>query len=277
MKHALLVLVLSTVLGPLAAVAGDFRVQSKVFVGKQAVESTTIFRSGVIYDFLTAPSEITVCYPHGHRFVVLDPQRQVKTELSAEQIEAFVQRNQQRVKKAALEENMPLAAFLAEPDFDESYDESSGELELKSAWMTYRVKTVAPKFDDAAAQYVDYTNWQAKLNTLIKPGSMPPFARLALNGALKQHDRLPIEVELTRYAQQSSKKSTIRAEHKIQWRLVDSDLKRLDEADNDLTAFKSVSLHEYYRREAAANAEAQASAPENDNAGQPRTLPDPSE
>jgi hypothetical protein len=230
-----------------SAIAEDFCIQSKVFVGKEkeAVESITIFRAGNVYDFLTSPVEITVFDPRHQRFVVLDPERKIKAEVTISQVAQF----SEKVKRESLLRNIPLLSFLAEPSFEESYDEATGDLALTSDWMDYHVKTVAPKIEAAAQQYFDYCQWQTQLNTFIKPGSFPPFARLALNDALHKHGRFPVEVQVTRYAQHPKKRqAALRAEHRIRWRLLESDHAKLDEADKHLVTLTPVSVAEYYRR-----------------------------
>jgi len=240
--------------------ADDFLVESKVFVGKddkKPVQSVTIFRSGSVYDFLTNPDEVTVFDPPRKRFVVLDNARRVKVELNTDEVDAF----SQRIKHEAQLRNISLLSFLAEPSFEENFNASNGELKMTSDWMMYRVKTVRPKLPTVDVQYLEYSDWQVKLNTLLRPGSLPPFPRLLLNEALEKHGRVPTEVELTRYGQHPVKRHiTIRAEHRWQWRLLESDLKRLEEANNHLVTYASVSLPEYLRPEHPA-AEAAAAAP----------------
>ncbi|HWA99533.1 MAG TPA: hypothetical protein VG713_13615 [Pirellulales bacterium] len=231
------------------AQADDFFVQSKVFLGKEVVESATMFHGGRVYDFLAEPEEVTVFDPPGHKFVVLDMQRQIKTEISTSQIDEFTQ----KIQNEALARPVPLLAFLAKPTFTEAFDSATGELTLKSDWMDYTVQTAKPKQSDAASKYADFNNWQTKLNTLMHPGSLPPFARLALNEALDRRSRLPTEVQVVRYAQHPSKRqTTIRAEHRLQWRLVDSDLKRIDDVAIALATFRQVELKEYRAEQAEA-------------------------
>jgi hypothetical protein len=224
------------------AEADDFCIESTVTIGKQATKNMTIFRSGRVYDFLDNPNEITIFDPPGNRFVVLNPARRVKVEISLSEIEQSVFRQ----KSNAIAQNVPLLSFLANPSFEESYDESTGELVMTSEWLKYHVKTVTPKLSEAARQYAEFSDWQTKLNTVLNPDSLPPFPRLALNAAIAKSGRLPVEVERTHLSPEQSRKSvTIRADHRLQWRVLESDAKRLDEANTFLVTFKSVSLSDY--------------------------------
>ena len=231
-----------------AACAEDFCIHTKVHLGKEAVESVTMFRGGVVYDFIDSPEEITILDPPRDRFVVLDVTRKVKVAVTEVTIKAF----SEKLRQEAQARKVDLLVFLADPKFDETYDESSGELSMTSPWMSYKVKTAEPKFPVATAQYAAYSDAQTQLNTLLKPGSLPPFARMALNSALADRGRLPTEVQLTRYAQtRGSKQVTIKAEHRLQWRLLEADRERIDAADRHLATFTEVSLGDYIRRPTA--------------------------
>lgn len=226
--------------------AQEFCLFNKVFVGQETVASTTIFRAGRVYDVLDTPSEVIIFDPPRNRFVILDSTRKVKTELTTDQVDAFCQ----RIRAEALTTNDPLAQFLAAPNFDESYDDSTGELTLSNPWLTYKVKTVAPQSPEMARQYFAYVQWQTKLNTALRAGSLPPFARVALNTALENRGRIPIEVHVTRQNPQVSRKPiTLRSEHRIQTRILASDASKVDEADRHLATFAALSLIEFQRRE----------------------------
>ncbi len=226
--------------------AQEFCLFNKVFVGQETVASTTIFRAGRVYDVLDTPAEVIIFDPPRNRFVILDSTRKVKMELTTDQVDAFCQ----RIRSEALSTNDPLAQFLAAPNFDESYDESSGELTMSNPWLTYKVKTVDPQSPEMARQYFAYIQWQTKLNTALRVGSLPPFARLALNSALEQRGRIPVEVHVTRQNPQASRKPiTLRSEHRIQTRILASDTAKIDEADRHLATFAPLGLIEFQRRE----------------------------
>lgn len=225
--------------------ADDFCIQSKVYLGSQTIQSTTIFRDGATYDFLDQPAEITIFDAPRSRFIVLDPTRKIRTEVTTAQIDEFVQ----KLKVEALARKVPLLAFLASPEFQESFDDKSGDLTLTSPWVVYRAKTTLPKASPAATQYAEFLNWQTKLNVVIQPGSLPPFPRLELNAALERHKRIPTAVESTRYAQNLARKPiTLRAEHRIQWQLLDGDLARIQQAEDYRASLELVDLSAYLRK-----------------------------
>ncbi len=222
--------------------AEDFRVESKVYVGKEVTTSVAVFNSGRVYDFISDPDEVTIFDPPGQKFVILNASRHVKTEVSLADVDQFAQ----KIKTEATARPVPLLVFLAAPTFEESFDEATGMLTLTSEWMDYEVKTAKPRHAGAASMYADFSNWQTKLNAMMNPGSLPPFARLSLNAALDRQQRLPTEVLLTRYAQSAGNRQvSIRAEHHVTWRLDDSDFKRIDAAGDELVTARAVGLAEY--------------------------------
>jgi hypothetical protein len=264
MRHVCSAILAAGMLAATAA-ADDFYVQNKVFLGKETIESTTVFSAGTVYDFLSSPDETTLFDAPRSRFVILDPTRRVKTLVSTEQVDGFMQ----KMKSEALNRPVPLLLFLADPKFEETYDADSGELVLSSEWMKYKVKTAPPKLEEMTARYARYSNWQVKLNALIKPGSLPPFARLLLNESLAKRDRVPSEVELTRYAQHpKNRQITIRAEHHFYSGIGRREQKQIEEANRGLVLFPSVPLSEYYQRQA----EDENPQPDDDDsaAGKPR-------
>jgi len=225
--------------------AADFCIYSKLHIDKDVIESTTVFQAGRAYDFLDNPREVTVFDAPGNKFVVLDPERKVRTEVTLEQIEAFTNNLKSETMKRSI---VPLLAFLAEPKFAEEFDPTKQELTLTSEWLTYRVQATTPKLPDAADIYADFINWQTKLNTMLRPGSLPPFARLQLNSALDSRGLMPTEVTATRHSPKGSRKDvTLRAEHRLQWRILSAEQDRLNEAATWLATFEQVNLREYQK------------------------------
>jgi hypothetical protein len=254
MNRLLVTLALLLGLAPFAA-AEDFCIYNKLYIGKDVAESTTIFRGGRVYDLLTQQAEITIFDPTNNRFVIIDPARKLKTEVATDQIEGFVQ----RVRSGATTAEDPLAKFLLDPTFEESYDPVESRLTLKSEWMTYDVKTQGPKFDSMTQQYGPYIQWQTKLNSVLRIGALPPFARMKLNEALARQGRLPTEVQVTRYSAPPLRRPvTLRSEHRVQAQILPSDQAKVEEADRHLATFATVSMIEYQRREPPVAETAQA-------------------
>ena len=228
------------------AVADDFRIETKVFAGKEAEpvsEDLTLFRGEQVYDFLSKPREITIFDKPRSRVILLDPVRRVKAEVATERIIAFADELRTWCGKQA----DPLLKFAAEPSFDQSLDNATGELVFSSPFLTYRISTVKAGSDDIARQYLEFSNSYARLNALTNPGSTPPFPRLKVDEALYLSHAIPTKVQLTLPARSrfGGKPTVVRSEHSVNWRLLESDRQRIQEAEEFLVTFTPLTLERY--------------------------------
>lgn len=233
------------------ALAVDFRIETKVFLGDEEVpvsQNTTLFEKGVIYDFAENPSRVAVFY-HGAqgeagRFLLLSPTLSLRTEVDTARVDAALD----KLGQWATRQQNPLLRFAANPKFEETYDEESGELTLTSPQIAYKLLTVP--LEDAAAKgdLQNYWNWYAKLNCLLSP-SIPPHARLEVNRVLASRQLLPQEVTLTLAGDESTR---LRAEHEYLWRLSKEDRDRIRLVGDQLTLFDEVSNEEFHNAERAA-------------------------
>ena len=122
----------------------------------------------------------------------------------------------------------PLATFLADPRFQEKFDAQTAQLTLSSALMTYTVQLTPPLDRDIVDQYRVFSDWYARLNTVLTrgPGSRPPFARLVLDEAIARHQAIPREVRLTFPIRKGGKleQTTMRSQHQLIPQLTKADL-----------------------------------------------------
>lgn len=233
-------------------VAGeDFRIDNEVYSGGRKVadsRTTTIFAEGLVCDYLDEPAEVIVLDQQGGRFVLLDPTRQLRAELTTAEVLAFCQQLQQR----AAAQDDPTLKFLAAPQFEQRYDAARNELTFASAWMTYRLVLAAAPSPAVVEQVRDFSDWYARLNTLLNPGAKPPAARLAVNAAVASRDAVPREVHLTLSPSGGSTaaSTTVRSVHRLVRPLAQADRARVAETRQSMTAFKSVEFEQYRRREA---------------------------
>jgi hypothetical protein len=232
---------------PCEVAADDFRIESKIFVGKEIVatsENLTLFRGGQVYDFLTKPSETTVFDKPRGRVILLDPARKVRTEIKSDRLIAF----SEELKVWASKQSDPFLKFAADPRFQQRL-EPSGELAFTSPFISYRIGTVKANTDSVAQQYLEFADSYARLNALTNPGSVPPLPRLAINAALFKTEAIPESVQMTMPARQrlGGKTTTLRSEHSIAWRLLESDLQRINDAEESLVTFTPVPLEHYLK------------------------------
>ena len=235
------------------AAAEDFRIESKVTVGPKTVaENLTLFSGGRVFDFLTEPGEITVFDPDPKqaRFFLIDPRRQVKTEVPLAEVQQFMH----RLQAQARESEEPFLKFLADPEFVNEFDRKTGHLTMSSPYMVYQLNTAKAPNAGVVKQYNEFSNWYAMLNTMTTVGRIPPFARMAVNAQLKQLERVPLDVKLVLHLKEQIE---IRSDHKVHWKLVQPDLQKIRRVDDYLAQFKAVSVQDYYQYEAETTASRQ--------------------
>ncbi len=230
------------------AVAGDFQVQNKIFVAGEEqplVESTTIFTKGVVYDFLAKPAEITVFDQARGRFILLDQASRTKAELSADEVLEF----NRGLRRRAVAADDKYIQFLADPKFDQQEDEDSGQLTFASTWMTYRVAPADARSSEIAGQYRQFCDWQARLNTMLRPGSRLPFGRMIINAELQKREKVPGQVHLTLSPKKGLRQRSVelRSEHKLIPLLTESDRRRVAQAGEFMAIFRLVGFKQYQK------------------------------
>lgn len=231
-----------------AARADDFHVGNRVFFpDKPPVASTTLFAAGRVYDFLEARDgkimEAMVFDKPNDLIILLDPNRQMRTEISTGEVSTQMGRLREAAKQPSLPESV---RFSANPKFSERVDPKSGKLTLDGKWMQYVVTAEAPKNPFTAKHYNEFADWLAQTNSLLNPPSMP-FARLKLNEVLKQRQEIPTEIELTMKPEGRRKPYVIRSEHRIQPGLSASDKRRIDDVAEQLHTFNLVTFEAYHK------------------------------
>ena len=224
----------------------DFRVDNKVFVGSAETpysRTSTIFRQGMVYDYLDDPAEIIVLDKAGGRFVLLDTVRKVRAELAIDDVVQFTRRLQQ----SAGNHRDPFVNFMAAPTFRERFDKDADELTLSSSWMTYRILLAKPKSPAIVVQYREFADCYARLNPVLHAGARPPFARLLVNEALQRYEAIARQVHLTLSPKRTSptKRTAIRSEHELILQVAKADLDRVAQTRQFMEIFKPVSLQQY--------------------------------
>lgn len=237
MRYALgmVAVCLATTTGP--AKAGDFRIETNVYGpekdGKPISRNLTLFQAGVVYDFLTDPETVTIFRPPTDatpgRFIVLDPARSVKMEVTTDQIERLLD----KLQDWAAEQSDPFVRFLGQPDFAESAAEGNETVVLTSRYMTYRIRAMKAADDASLAAYRQFSDWYARFNAR---GGMLPFPRLAVNEVLFRERLIPVEVML----QIPGQGVDLRTEHRTGWLLSKQDRQRIDEAQRQVASFREL-------------------------------------
>ncbi len=227
-----------------AASADDFHVGNKLHFHpkEKPIESTTLFFTGKVYDFLKTPRETIIFDPSHDEIFILDPDRRLKTQISTGEISTQIN----RLREAARQHKSELVRGSAAPRFAEALDPKSGVLKLTSRWRKYEIESTAPNHPQVARQYAEFADWLVQLNALLNPPTLP-FPRLAVNGVLRQRQELPTKITLTLMPEEKHHKETvIRSEHMIQMALSQTDKALIEEAHNQLHTFSEVSFDDYH-------------------------------
>lgn len=243
--------VLSLALAPAVATAQNFRVETDVFVGNKkpqepVAEYLTLFDGASVYDFaLSDTKEVTIYYiqKESEKFVLLDPDRRIKAELSLDELRAHTA----NLKAEAANSGDANVQFLVNPVFEVTVKEPDRLITLVSKQLTYTAKGIVPREEGVCRRYAAFADGYARLNGL-RLGNMPPFARMQLNEKLLELGWVPEEVTRTIPAQAVLAKDVeVRSHHLFSWRILPTDEKKIAEAHNYKATFKPVSLAEYLK------------------------------
>ena len=189
------------------------------------------------------PEEVIVLDKAAGRFVLLDTVRKVRSELTIASVLDF----NEQLRQSAKRQSDPLLNFLADPKLKEEFDETAHELTLSSDWMTYRVLLEKVEESEILALYREFSDWYARLNTLLNPGSRPATARLLVNEALSRREATARKVSLTITLRKTfpPKRVSLSSEHQLIRHIAESDLDRVTQTRQFMTIFKPVSFEEY--------------------------------
>jgi hypothetical protein len=241
-----IMLTLATIAGLNATLrADDFRIETKVFSGKGKAplsQNVTLFAAGFVYDYLSDPDRVAVFDRTRGRFILLDPVRKIKAEVTTDEVLAF----SEKFHALASKSTNAFTQFAATPNFNVRFTED-GELTLSSDHITYRLQTIPAATPEAGRQYREFSDWYVRFNAMSNPGATPPFARLNVNEELADRGLVPSEVQLTIPAAQNLnvRAVSMRSEHHVSWRLLQRDQDKIAETANQLTAFKKVDFDEF--------------------------------
>jgi hypothetical protein len=237
----------------LVPIGEDFRVDNAVFAGdkdkKEPISrSTTIFHDGIVYDCMKKPAETVVFDKTTKRFVLLNMENGTRAEVTTREVTEFIDRFEKRLRSMIEKKPDSLIKFMADPKFEERYDESAGKLTLSSPLITYAIVLSPSQNQAMTAQYREFSDWYARLNMLLTPGAMPPFARLAVNAAIAKRKAIASQVTLAITSSKSNRRQVLRSTHRVVRPLVAADLEQVARIRKAMTEFKPIEF-EKYRKE----------------------------
>lgn len=223
-----------------------FVLETHVFVAEAQQPSSsnsTVFHDELIYDFPNGGQSVTVLDMKAREFVLLDLKLQVKTQITLDQLKLY----ESWLADVALRQDDPLLRFCAEPEFEVKQDDD--QVSFQSPLMTYTVSGVRAKEKELVERYRQFTDWYARLNSMMNPRALPPTARLTVNEHLAQSGAVPsrIELKLAPHARFGRESLKLRSDH--QWRSLESgDIDRINATQRQLDEFRAVPLDEFRRQ-----------------------------
>ena len=237
-----------------AGAADVFRMETDIFVGgrpEPLVQYLTLFTERIVYDFrVTKPEEITVYDLEGNRVVLIDPVRKWKSTLTTEEVLQFT-----AALKSHIEPSNQVFYAATQPNFEVNDDEKERRLTLSNKFITYRIKGDKPKNVGAVRRYQEFADWSARLSAM-RPGNLPPFARIDANKVTAEKGWLPEEVErIVNPNRLSQKKLEARSHHLVNWILSVPDQKRIEQVGDHLISFKEVPFSDFRDAEQIAQTE----------------------
>lgn len=224
--------------------------------------SLTIFHAGKVYDYLPAVGEVTVFEPAHKRFIIFNGRKMIATTVSFDQIQqlldaardetnSYVKRLEKRGGADARSVVGPLK-FQLDPDFAEQFVKTSKHLKLDSPQYSYQVDCGTAQLPEATEEYLEYTDWAARLNYVLHPRSQFPNPRLELNRSLRRRKLIPLRVQVNVAFDQPW---ILEAQHRFVWgfdsqerqhiqhwesKINDSDLKRVSFREYQQTVLQAV-------------------------------------
>ena len=233
-----------------SAAADDFRIVSEVYFGDEAEPRSTnrtLFRAGVVYDYLEQPGLTTIFDPARHRFLLLDPETRLRCVVDTKEVADF----NEALRGRAADHVDPLLKFMAKPQFTLDPASPQGKLVMTSPLMSYRLTTTKIESPTALRQYIEFSDWYAQLNTMVNPGSPPPFARLEVNRQLHARGEMPLEVQLTISVRQQTggnREVVLLSRHEVSWRLLGEDRQAIEQTADEMATFKQVTFSDFQSR-----------------------------
>jgi hypothetical protein len=184
------------------------------------------------------------------RFVLLNMENGTRTEVTTRDVTDFLARFESRLKSMLEKKPDAVIQFVADPKFEEKFDESAGKLTLSSPLVTYALVLSPCQSAAPAGQYREFSDWYARLNLLLTPGALPPFARLAVNAAVAKRKAIASQVTLTITSPKLGRRQTIRSTHRVVRPLTAADIEQVDRISKAMTDFKPVDFEKYRKGEA---------------------------
>jgi len=226
--------------------AQDFRIENKISFGNKTIDNLTIFKGGIVYDFIKLNGEITILDKKNEEIKILEPTLRIQTSLTLADLKQQVD----ELHTSFQVSSNPFLNFIARPVFDESaYEPESGLMVFRSLWLDYEFTTKVFDDDEIAREYYDSSLWFSRLNVRVSPAAVSALVRAGLNQTLEQNKRFPEKVTVKLYPKGKNvlSSTTIQADstHVISKRLSESDNALIAQAQQYMQSFLALPFEKY--------------------------------
>ena len=254
------------------AAAGDgvlLRVETEVFADNDeapVARSLSLFRDGIAWDFLETlskekekekeknddagpdePVEFVLHDPARERIILVDPARDVKTQIDHLQLE----RLRASLGNWARKSDDPLMRWAGGPDFSEGMEETATKIVLVGPRVRYEVAFEEADNGAVPEEYQRFADAALLVKALVHPGGLPPFPRIAINRRVAAAGGIPVTVRLeieSRMAKLGRRPNVLRSKHKVLESWLASDHKRVAAAEERMAVAAPVDLAAYAGR-----------------------------
>jgi len=168
--------------------------------------SLTLFHAGKVYDYVDTAREVTVYEPSHNRFTLLSERRGAIAEVSQDEVRQYLALVEQEAHKRldtagdGLTQNqirsLSWLKFQLKPTFEASFNASRNTLTLTDNSCRYLAEGLAPPIQEVVPTYLRFADAAAELNSVLHPQAVLPRPRHQLNEHLRQHQLLPVIVDL---------------------------------------------------------------------------------
>ena len=243
------------------------RVETEVFADNDeapVARSLSLFRDGIAWDFLETlskeqekeknddagpdePVEFVLHDPARERIILVDPARDVKTQIDHLQLE----RLRASLGNWARKSDDPLMRWAGGPDFSEGMEETATTIVLVGPRVRYEVSFEEADNGAVPEEYQRFADAALLVKALVHPGGLPPFPRIAINRRVAAAGGIPVTVRLeieSRMAKLGRRPNVLRSKHKVLESWLASDHKRVAAAEERMAVAAPVDLAAYAGR-----------------------------
>ncbi len=225
----------------------EFRIETEVYAAGESApvsRNLTLFSEHMIYDFQmtnesdSVPIEIVIFDQREKSFHLIDLARNVRLRLDQTEIVKMVEGARQQTKQN------PKTKFLLD-SMTEKFDVTEKWMTVGNENISYRIEGTRPPDVSILPTYFEFLDQYTRLKA-SDPHSLPPFARLELNRAIKKVGWIPTTIE-ARYKANELIRSEIkmRSKHTFIGQISKQDHERIESAKAKLIGATPVTLGKF--------------------------------